>query len=71
MNKFTDGNKVVEITNGVQDIYRIALEVHHTIQENVKFVYDDAIKLWRVQLTDNSGKYISEIGAINFDPNKM
>ena len=54
-----------------QDIYRIALEVHHTIQENVKFVYDDAIKLWRVQLTDNSGNYISEIGAINFDPNEM
>ena len=70
MNKFTDGDKVVEITNGVQDIYRIALEVHHTIQENVKFVYDDAIKLWRVQLTDNSGNYISEIGAINFDPNE-
>ena len=42
MNKFTDGNKVVEITNGVEDIYRIALEVHHTIQENVRFVYDDA-----------------------------
>ena len=42
----------------------------NTIGYKVKFVYDDAIKLWRVQLTDNSGNYISEIGAINFDPNE-
>jgi hypothetical protein len=70
MNRFTDGTKVVEITNGVEDIYRISLEVHHTIQENVRFVYDNEINLWRVQLTDNSGNYLSEIGAINFDPNE-
>lgn len=63
---FTDGTYTVDVSNGMEDMYKILKEVWDVSPNQIYIDYNEENKYWEVKLRGTNKLF----GALNFNPDE-